>query len=183
MRILYTSVEPPPVYPDGTCQPPVATAWPEARLALIRHAPQAERVVIDHADWRGYWRAVSCRWGGDDLMLVEQDIRLHSRAVPELEACPEPWCLFPYHHPGAGGLLAEGLGCTRFRREFQEAVPLSALAQIYGSCPRCAGADDAYKCWAHLDGRLLQAATDRGFTPHVHSPAVGHRDVPPEGEQ
>lgn len=167
MRVLYTQV----------------SDWPAARAALAEHAPQAETVRIYPPNWWEYWDAVEQEWGYEDLMLVEQDVILHARAVPELEACPEPWCLFPYYHPGAAGLLAEGLGCTRFSRAFQGAVPLEAVAAIEGNCPRCDGAPDKYKCWAHLDGRIAQAAALAGFTPHVHYPAVGHRDVPPEGEQ
>ncbi len=156
--------------------------WPQAAAALAAHAPQAETVVIDPRDWRGYWHALEERWGHGPLMLVEQDVILHERACPELDACPQDWCLLPYPHPGAGGLLETGLGCTRFSSAFQQQVPLEDVAAIDGNCPRCDGAPDKYKCWAHLDGRIEQAARKAGFAPHVHGPAVGHRDVPPEGE-
>lgn len=182
MRVLYTMVRPAPVYPDGTAQPSLFFAWPQAQASVARYAPQAEHVVIDPLNWWEYWDAVEQEWGYEDLMLVEQDIILHGRAVPELEACPEPWCLFPYYHPGSDGLLGRGLGCTRFSLAFQLSVTMDDVAAVPGCCPRCDGSPERYKCWAHLDGRIAQAAEDRGFTPHVHSPAVGHRDVPPEGE-
>ena len=183
MRVLYATVMPTPVYPDGTWQPPPADPWPLSRQSVERHAPQAEAVSIHPLNWWEYWDAVEQEWGYADLMLVEQDIVLHSRAIPELEACRQSWCLFPYPHPGNGGLLKRGLGCTRFSLGFQLAVTLDAVAAVPGCCPRCDGSPERYKCWAHLDGRIAQAAESLGFTPHVHSPAVGHRDVPPEGEQ
>ncbi len=183
MRVLYTTVTPPPVYPDGTEQPRRRDPWPQSGASVAKHAPGAEKVVIGHGDWRGYWEAVAARWGKEDLMLVEQDIILHPYAVTAMESCPRAWCLFPYHHPGSDGLLKRGLGCTRFRLEFQHRVPLAALALVDGNCPRCDGAPDKHKCWAHLDGRIAAVAESAGFTPHVHSPAVGHRDVLPEGEQ
>jgi hypothetical protein len=166
-RVLYTQVD----------------FWPEAVAAVARHVPHAEAVVISSRDWRGYWEALAARWGqGEALMLVEQDVILHERAFPELDACPQDWCLFPYPHPGAGGPLATGLGCTRFSAAFQQQVRLADVAGIDGNCIRCDGAPDKYKCWAHLDGRIFQAAQQAGLSPHVHGPAVGHRDVPPEGE-
>jgi hypothetical protein len=182
MRVLYASVVPQAPYPDGTYQPPHADPWPQARAAVRRYAPQAEEAEIAQANWRGYWDAMTARWGEEDLMLVEQDNILHARAVPELESCPEPWCLFPYFHPGEGALIKRSLGCTRFRTAFQHAVTLAALAAVPGSCCRCGGSPDSYKCWAHLDGRITQVTEELGLFPHVHSPAVGHRDVPPEGE-
>lgn len=132
-------------------------------------------------DWRGYGREVLSRWGKDDLLIVEQDNVIHETVIPQLEACPEPWCVFPYRHPssGEGNWLVTGLGCTRFRLEFQRVVTVDEVAAEGGNCDRCYGQAVKHECWVHLEGRIGEAGERLGFRRHVHWPSAGHRDVPP----
>lgn len=152
--------------------------WSRAQDAFARHAPRGRTAVICQGDLAGYNDAVAERWGrGDDLLVVEQDIILHSRVLPQLAACAEDWCVFPYRHPDNGnGFLLAALGCTRFSARFQEAVAIEAIAAVYGYCNTCKG---QLGCWAHLEGRISDAGLAAGFTRHVHWPSVGHRDIPP----
>jgi len=161
----------------------VATALhPQARQSFRKHAPLGEVVQADAADWRAYWRVIAARWGrGDDLLIVEHDVILHEAVLPQLESCLEPWCLFPYRHPGCGpsGWMMTGLGCTRFRREFQDRVTLEEIASQAGNCSRCDGKERKHECWMHLDGRIREAGERLGFTAHAHWPSAGHRSSPP----
>lgn len=168
MKILYSTVN----------------AWPASLRAIERHAKEYEVVQIDSGDWRGYWRAIADRWGQDDLLLVEQDIVLHAEVIPGLEDCPDPWCLYPYRHPSRpGGWMDFALGCTRFRKEFQQSVTIRDVAEANGrnfivkDCPACEGQPRTYECWRHLDAQFRDAGLWAGFRMHVHSPSVGHREV------
>lgn len=155
--------------------------WPETHKALYRYAPHHEAVKVGRDDWRTYGQEIFRRWGQDDLLLVEQDIILHEDVLPQLEACPQPWCVFPYRHPACpgNGFLTAGLGCTRFRLQFQEKVTAAEIAAEGGNCNRCYGQPDKHECWLHLDGRIREAAERLGFTPHIHWPSAGHRDSAP----
>lgn len=154
------------------------TLWDATRDSLREHAPDALIIPIPAGDIERPWRDYAARWGRDDLLIVEQDVILHEDVIPQFEACPEPWCLFPArHHAQGGGFMETGIMCNRFRKEFQEAVPVSAIEAIGGSCSRCGGVNP--KCWAHLDGRTREAGEAAGFRIHVHWPSVGHRDIPP----
>ena len=155
--------------------------WPDTHRALYRYAPQAESVKIRPGDWRQYGHEVLSRWGGSDLLLVEQDNVIHETVIPQLEDCPEPWCVFPYRHPSCGddGWLVTGLGCTRFRLEFQQKVTVAEIAAEGGNCDKCFGLPDKHECWVHLDGRIGEAGERLGFTRHLHWPSAGHRDAPP----
>lgn len=152
--------------------------WAETRESLAEHAPGALIIPIPAGDITRPWRDYAARWGTDDLLIVEQDVILHADVIPQLEACPEPWCLFPARHPAqGGGFMLDGIMCNRFRREFMEAVPVAAVEAQYGSCSRCHGENP--QCWAHLDGRTREAGEAAGFKIHVHWPSVGHREYPP----
>lgn len=70
-----------------------------------------------------------------------------------------------------GMLMENGVGCVRWRREFMEAVTLPLIYSQGGSCNRCHGNP---RCWAHVDGRVWDAATSLGYRMHVHG-IVGHR--------
>jgi len=156
------------------------TPWPGTVRSLREHAPGHELVLVGAADWRGYGREVLARWGQDDLLVVEQDNVIHAGVLPQLEACPEPWCVFPYRHPSSGdGFADRCLGCTRFRLEFQQKVTAEEIASEGGNCNRCHGQPDKHLCWLHVEGRVSDAAARFGFTRHIHWPSAGHRDVPP----
>jgi hypothetical protein len=155
-----------------------ARFWDSCRDALAEHAPDAIIIPIAVEDYRGWWREISARWLGEEgLLLVEQDIAIHDRVIPELEACPEPWCLFPFPRPELPETLQDrGIACTRFSAGFQRAVPVTEIEAVPGSCWECKGVDP--KCWRHIDGRIKAAAEARGFTePHLHWPPVVHRDI------
>jgi len=161
------------------------TLWPATEKSLAEYAPGALIVPIPAEDISRPWTDYAERWGRDDLLIVEQDIILHADVIPQLEACPEPWCLFPFpHHSRGGGLMTTGIGCNRFRREFMEKVTVAAVEAACGSCPRCADGNSRpvrgkrSQCWAHLDGKTREAGEAAGFRIHVHWPPVGHRDWP-----
>lgn len=152
--------------------------WPLARQALNYHAPDAVIVDLLESDFRGYWREIKKYYGKDDLVTVEHDVVINESVIPEFEACPELWCLFPVRHPGCGpdGWMDSGLCCTRFRKELADVLPVSLIEAQGGSCHRCEGVDPS--CWVHVDGRFNDAGRSKGVRPHVHSPSVGHRYVP-----
>jgi hypothetical protein len=156
--------------------------WPAAKAALERYAPQAEIVSVAAGDSYAYWQAVATRWDAtDDLLIVEHDITIHAKVLPQLAGCVDSWCVFPYRHPlRLDGWLESALGCTRFSADFQDAVTppdimyLPYWSALYGQ-PCC----KKRPCWRHLDTRIREAAERLGFHPHIHSPTVGHRKVPP----
>lgn len=154
------------------------TLWPGTRDSLAEHAPDALIIPIPAGDIERPWRDYAGRWGTDDLVVIEQDVIIHADVLPQFEACPEPWCLFPArHYATPGGWMTTGIMCNRFRREFMEAVPVEAVEAVYGSCGQCRGVNR--KCFAHLDGRTREAGEAAGFKIHVHWPSVGHRESLP----
>src|SRR5580698_1326044 len=155
-----------------------ANLWPSCRRALARYAPDAVVIPCAVEDNNAWWREISARWTGvEGLLLIEQDIRIHADVIPQLEACPEPWCVFPFPRPEAHYLLQDrGIACTRFSAEFQRLVTVAEIEAVPGSCWECRGVDR--KCWRHVDGRIKAAAEAAGFAePHLHWPPVIHRDV------
>ena len=164
------------------CCPVEGRLWPATATSLADHAPGALIIPIPADDIERPWRDYAERWGKDDLVIVEQDVILHADVLPQFEACPEPWCLFPgRHHARGGDFMDTGLLCNRFRREFMKAVPVEAVEAVPGSCHRCDGGRDP-RCYAHLDGRTREAGEAAGFKIHVHWPSVGHRDEGQPGE-
>ena len=70
---------------------------PEAKAAL----PADAELVWTGPDDDGYWRELSARWDGTrDLVVIEHDIVIHDRVIPQFAACPAPWCEFPYFYGG-----------------------------------------------------------------------------------
>ena len=154
------------------------TLWPGTKESLGMYAPDALIIPIPADDISRPWADYAERWGTDDLVIIEQDVIIHADVLPQFEACPEPWCLFPArHYATGGGWMKTGIMCNRFRREFMQAVPVEAVEAVPGSCPRCKGENQ--RCWAHLDGKTRAAGEAAGFTIHVHWPSVGHRDSLP----
>ena len=163
------------------CCPVEGRLWPATAASFAEHAPGAGIIPIPADDISRPWADYAARWGQDDLVVVEQDVILHEDVIPQFEACPEPWCLFPArHHAQGGGWMTTGIMCNRFRREFMQAVPVAAVEAVPGSCSRCRGVNP--RCWAHLDGRTRAAGEAAGFRLHVHWPSVGHRDEGVPGE-
>jgi hypothetical protein len=151
--------------------------WDSTKEALNQYASDAVFVQHDKDDYTGWWREISARWEGtEDLLLVEQDIIIHSQVIPQLCHCKEPWCVFPFPIPSDwDSLQYHGIGCTRFSAYFQRQVPVELIEAQGGSCWECLGKDP--KCWRHIDGRISDAAITKNFKePHKHWPPVGHRD-------
>lgn len=138
----------------------------------VRH-PETEAGLPDDAEWVDvsgsiyeYWNALRDYWlPQHDLTIIEHDVQARPEIFEEFEACPEPWCVFPYsNHTNADAEAWRNmLGCTRFRKELIAAVP-DALTNCQ---PRWR--DWHYTCDGI--GFNLRAA---GFSHHWHGPAVRH---------
>lgn len=178
-----------------------ATLHPATADALSRFAPDAELVDVAGDDG-DYWRAIMSRWTGeDDLLIVEHDIEIHAGVLPQLEACREPWCVFPY--PLNGYMADRCLGCTRFSATLQRQVtpeqiqagrrtwlvaadsaPVTHIGDITGgvtvtSVPCRCGDPGMVPCWRHIDELIWRALAGpvklaAPFRPHVHAPPVTH---------
>lgn len=148
-----------------------ARLHPATARALAAWAPHAELVDVS-GDFTANWRHIAERWDGTaDLVHVDHDVEIRADCLPSLDACPEPWC--SYLFPGiGGGFDYPGLGCTRFRRELQELVPVSEMLAQYGSCWECRG--EVAECWRHVDGKMADAFTARGMAVHRHGPPLRH---------
>jgi hypothetical protein len=130
--------------------------FPEAVAAL---PPGTEMINTSRDEW-AWWNAFRTRWGqGADLVTVDQDVVLVSDVVTQFDACPQPWCVFPYSY-GPEQLLCHSMGCTRFRAAIQ--YPLR-----HG---------DRELHWSEYDGAVRQTLTeDNGLPhPHVHFPPLRH---------
>lgn len=172
------------------------TEWKQALGLLNEHAPDAKKIWTG-PDSQGYWRQLAYEWENpnDDLLVIEQDVGIHERVIPEMESCKEPWCAFQSR---VGGLTARGLGCTKFSRELREQVTVQDIM-----CPvphqdktRCNGVycnsfspgmsachnrhagcrDCGSFCHRHIDGPVCDALfLIAGLRePHVHYPPVRH---------
>jgi hypothetical protein len=140
----------------------------ETKRALTAYAPQTEYVDTS-ADPFAYWRLLKDLWGaGSDFLLVEQDIEIHAQVVPELEACPELWCAFPYELAPDNRTLTASLGCTRFRADLMHHQQMECIAP-------------GFRHWNGLDHWLLLDLYTRGHRPHLHFPEVLHHHTEPRG--
>lgn len=125
-------------------------------------AEWADVSATDH----DYWRLLCDLWEPSyDLKICEQDVVWRPDIDETFDACPEPWCAFPYdnHSPQDAEAWANMLGCTRFRKELMAAVP-DALKSV----------EERFRDWHYLCdgiGKNLRAA---GYTHHWHAPAVVH---------
>lgn len=156
---------------------PHTTAHPDALHALDRYAPHAERVELNPDDDQAYWRLLCEVWAAErTTLIVEHDIELHDRVIPELLACPEPWCAFPYHGPGYGtggnSLLFTSLGCTRWSGELMRSLP-----ELVRTCTRPDAIGVMENSWRRLDIWILNRLTEAGHEVHTHWPPVAHHHV------
>ena len=150
---------------------PHVTIHPDTRAALDEYAPGWVGHELDPADMTAYSRWMVDRWAdGIDLTIVEHDIVIHEGVLPGFADCPDPWCLYPYSGP-ARQVLAQSLGCVRFRAGLLTAIPLAVKAS---SAVNDSG-DLPPGDWRRLDIRLAGVLRGNGYTPHVHEPMVGHR--------
>lgn len=142
---------------------------PLAREGLLRHAPDAELVRLSRAH-DAYYAFLAEEWAsGVGFLNVEQDIELHADVLPQLEACDEPYCVFPYSGPlpiGPPGdpLLYNSLGCTRFSTDLLLTHP-NLVAEL------------PVRDWRRLDCHIWPALHAAGHAPHFHWPVVKHHHV------
>lgn len=139
---------------------------PLCERALARYAPEAE--MFDLGNRPDAYHELLCEvWAaGEAFLVVEHDVEIHADVVPELEACPEPWCLYPYGIGFPPRPCDCALGCTRFSADLIAAVP-----DLMRSLP-C-------RDWRRQDCEISPRLRRDGFTPHVHVPPVRHHHVYP----
>lgn len=146
---------------------PYTRLHPSTARLLNRHAPGHVRARLDPDNSHAYWALLASWWRiPGDLLIVEQDVGVHTTVVPELTECRRPWCGFPYP---IGEQLLVCLGCTRFTAELKTAEPdlLDAVGQDgTGGMPA--------RDWRYLDTKILDHLRARGYEQHRHGPAVAH---------
>lgn len=105
---------------------------------------------------------------GEAFAIVEHDVVVRPDVLQAFDACPEPYCAFPYE---LGLYVAPALGCTRFRAELLERIP--DAAERAARTPSVWGAPGH---WRQLDVALLGwvLRDEEGLQPHVHVPPVEH---------
>lgn len=142
-----------------------ATEFSDAVISRWMHAQAVEDRYTGNSE-TDYWASLGREWWGfdqgwsSDLVVIEQDIQIHERVIPEFMNCKQDWCVFPYRlKPGlVAGTATASLGCTRFSAELLEQVPYP---------------DEAVK-WSQLSSEIRRRVTGAGYVPHVHGPNVTH---------
>jgi hypothetical protein len=153
----------------------------QTKDSLAAFAPDAIILDVSRDKW-AYWEAIETFYQGqNDLMIVEQDIEILEECIPSFAACPEPWCVYEYRPAQVFGfMLDQSLGCTRFRKELQQAVPASQIASA--TLTQWAGhavASSPRIPWDRIDMRIAEHLKVAGFKPHVHG-RVKHYHVYPD---
>lgn len=127
--------------------------------ALDVYAPHTEFVEM-HGD-HDYYNLLVRLWDdGESFLIVEHDIEIHERVIPDLATCRWGWCSFGYEG-GGGNIWQTSLGCTRFTEKLIEETP--TLMRDLG--PRH---------WKELDGPIAAAMPE---PVHSHLPLVKHHRV------
>jgi len=143
-------------------------AFTKAALDYYVDSPEYSLVYTQH----GYYDLLYDLWEFQEwFLIVEHDIEIHDDVIPQMEACPEPWCAFPYAGPtdGTGDPLLYGsLGCTRFSSALLEAEP-----DFMAALP--------VRNWKHLDAEIKPRLMTRGYQVHTHWPVVLHHHVRENG--
>jgi hypothetical protein len=121
-------------------------------------------------DRYAYWRMMCEVWAdGEGFLVVEHDVVCRPDILVQIEACPEPWCAFPYDdmcHWECMEAWSNTLGCTRFATELVRAVP-DAVTAIY----------DQQRQWLNLCDYIGANLRRVGYTHHWHFPAVRHHHM------
>jgi hypothetical protein len=162
---------------------PFVTLHPRAKEAFDRFTPWVLYPYVGDSDV-SYLTFLKRLWAeGQPTIVVEHDIEIHEGVVPALEACPEPWCSFPFARllPGphstwdgegwsAGiALLTKSLGCVRWSGELMATEPdvMEAVGtvQVGGTPPGH---------WKTLDDAIARVLEARGYRVCVHAPEVRH---------
>jgi hypothetical protein len=133
---------------------------PETYRALVKYVPVGclEMVNVE-GNVSNYWHEFRRRWRGEyELMTVEQDNVITSEVYSSFQMCDEPWCVYEYLGPPhmSDRWLATSLGCSRFSRALQKAVPIEKISE------------SDYFTWHLIDFRLGIVLRDEGYLPHVH---------------
>ncbi len=135
--------------------------------ALNEFAPDAEQVYVG-GERTSYWELVAKLWSeGEGFVIVEHDVEIHAKVLPEFEKCKRPWCGFPYDLE-TGPQMA--LGCTRFSTEL-----LAEHPTVLEEAGELSDGTLAKRDWHRLDSHIAQVLTQTyGLTQHAHKPAVVH---------
>lgn len=144
------------------------------RDSLTAHAPWVEYLQVSDSP-EGYWTILAGLWAAaETFTVIEHDVELHSEVIPGFIECPELWCVFPYLGPPGSKLTFDSaLGCVRFRRELMIEHPDALPGMMHLQAP--------HRDWRRLDSSIAHELRQRGYTAHVHEPAVRHHHEYPQG--
>lgn len=126
-------------------------------------------------DDEAYWRLLCELWAdAEDFLIVEHDMELHAEVIPQLVACENDWCVFPYsgsqpiwtrkrtdNPPRTPVVFRCALGCTRFRRQLMLDEP-QAITHM------------RLHTWRRLDSQLASYLFQHGYKACEHEPHVIH---------
>ena len=122
-----------------------------------------------------YWRLLTNLWAdGEDFAVVEHDITVHPSVFDELEACPEPWCVYPHEYVQPSYY---GMGCVRFRSELLTGAP-----GVMHSVGERSDHVHPPRHWCSLDKWLQDELPRTGVTMHHHDTVLGHARRKPAHE-
>jgi hypothetical protein len=163
--------------PRGQLQPPTpeprhgSIAWYVPYTAVHPHTVKgapSDAVWVDVSGSNiAYYAALLDIWERRETFAVlEHDVVCRPDIITELEACPEPWCLYGYTdfcHEGCREAWRNQLGCTRFRAELIQAVP-DAMTSI----------PESNWDWHEMCNGLGENLRAAGCTHHWHGPPAEH---------
>jgi len=103
---------------------------------------------------RRYEEYLRAYWNTDDIIIVEQDIKVYGEEIKSLISCKKDWCAYQYKHRSDGAaMVTHGLGLTKISRAAQRvATPGKWLEGTYET----------------LDARVLGWLSVNGWHPHIH---------------
>ena len=129
--------------------------------------------------WSDYFSILKQHWSyADQFINIEQDIVPTHAALMDLWDCKEGdgWCTQPYLARG-GGMLTEGLGCTRFSKALMEGKGKGLFERI-GDLPvpqsQGRGVYVSGQHWQYLDIWVRDMLKEVGARVHVHGIQVDH---------
>lgn len=106
----------------------------------------------------GYWELLRDLWSaGESFINIEQDIVVHSEAIPTMAACGHLWCGYTYAFGEESPCEFPFFGCTHFDAALMAEHP-DAIDAARGG-------------WHNLDERVKASL---GVTQEVHHPPVMH---------
>lgn len=139
----------------ATCEQALSRFAPDAEMIYLGTRPDAYHDLLEEL-----WAA------GQSFLLIEHDIEIHQHVLTEAEACPEPYCSWPYGIGYPADPVTVALGCTRFSAEIIDAVPdLMSMLPV--------------RDWRRQDCEIAPRLKAAGFEPHVHDPPVLHHHAYP----